>query len=89
MYLKGSEYLGVYSNNDLIAPVTGNDNFGLDEYEPEFYLDFLTWKTAGTYQIALKFDDDEFAQDLFYFCHVSTVDYFLFFCNVLLFIVWL
>jgi hypothetical protein len=71
MYLKGGEYLGEYSNNEDIAPITRSDNFGLDDYEPEFFLDFLTWKTNGRYQIALKFDDEEFEQDFFYFCHVS------------------
>ena len=69
MYLDG-EYLGDYSNNESIAPMVGSDNFGLDDYEPEFFLDFLTWKTAGRYQIALKFND-EITQDFFYFCHVS------------------
>lgn len=70
MYMKGGEYLGEYSNNAYIAPVTGSDNFGLDDYEPEFFLDFVTWYTAGTYQVALKFDDADFAQDFFYFCHI-------------------
>ena len=70
MYLKDGEYLGDYSNNESIAPMVGSDNFGLDDYEPEFFLDFLTWKTAGRYQIALKFND-EITQDFFYFCHVS------------------
>ena len=71
MYLKDGEYLGEYSNNEAIAPIASSDNFGLDDYEPEFFLDFLTWKTNGRYTIALKFDDDDFAQDFFYFCHVS------------------
>lgn len=70
MYLKDGEYLGEYSNNEAIAPIASSDNFGLDDYEPEFFLDFLTWKTNGRYTIALKFDDDDFAQDFFYFCHI-------------------
>ncbi len=60
MYIKGGEYLGEYSNNEDIAPITQSDNFGLDDYEPEFFLDPLTWNTAGTYEIALKFDVDDF-----------------------------
>ena len=81
MYIKGGEYLGEYSNNDLYAPLQGSDNFGLDDYEPEFFLDFLTWKTAGKYEIALKFDVDDFTQDIFYFCHVS-IFFFAFLCDV-------
>ena len=73
--MKDGEYLGQYSNNEMISPLQGGDNFGLDDYEPEFFLDFLTWKTAGKYEIALKFDDDDFAQDFFYFCHVSPVSF--------------
>lgn len=72
MYLlEGDKYLGEYSNNELIKAITNSTNFGLDEYEPAFFHDFLAWKTAGRYQVALKFDVDDFAQDLFYFCHVS------------------
>eukprot|EP00551_Chaetoceros_affinis_P013895 CAMPEP_0203711904 /NCGR_PEP_ID=MMETSP0091-20130426/69760_1 /ASSEMBLY_ACC=CAM_ASM_001089 /TAXON_ID=426623 /ORGANISM="Chaetoceros affinis, Strain CCMP159" /LENGTH=303 /DNA_ID=CAMNT_0050589857 /DNA_START=244 /DNA_END=1156 /DNA_ORIENTATION=- len=70
MYRKGNQYLGAYSNNEAIAPLQGSDNFGLDDYEPEFFLDFLTWKTAGKYEVALKFDVDDFTQDIFYFCHI-------------------
>lgn len=70
MYIRGGEYLGLYSNNDAIAPVFGDEDFGLDVYEPEFFLDPVTWKTAGTYVIALKFDVDDFTDDIFYFCHI-------------------
>jgi len=70
MYIKGGEYLGEYSNIADIAPVLGNEDFGLDFYEPEFFLDPITWATAGTYEIALKFDVDDFVDDIFYFCHI-------------------
>jgi hypothetical protein len=70
MYIKGGEYLGAYSNNDAIAPLAGDEDFGLDFYEPEFFLDPITWATAGTYEIALKFDVDDFTDDIFYFCHI-------------------
>jgi hypothetical protein len=70
MYIKGGEYLGEYSNNADIADVTDSDNFGLDDYEPEFFLSPITWATAGTYEIALKFDVDDFTDDIFYFCHI-------------------
>jgi len=70
MYIKGGEYLGEYSNNADIAPVLGAEDFGLDYYEPEFFLDPVTWASAGTYEIALKFDVDDFTDDIFYFCHI-------------------
>jgi len=70
MYLRGGEYLGQYSNNAGIAPLTGSEDFGLDFYEPEFFLDPVTWNSAGTYEVALKFDVDDFTDDIFYFCHI-------------------
>jgi len=70
MYLKDGDYLGEYSNNAAVAPITPIDNFGLDDYEPEFFFDPLTWNTAK-YSVALKYDDDDFTDDIFYFCHVS------------------
>eukprot|EP00527_Entomoneis_sp_CCMP2396_P005611 CAMPEP_0198147640 /NCGR_PEP_ID=MMETSP1443-20131203/36913_1 /TAXON_ID=186043 /ORGANISM="Entomoneis sp., Strain CCMP2396" /LENGTH=408 /DNA_ID=CAMNT_0043812053 /DNA_START=40 /DNA_END=1263 /DNA_ORIENTATION=- len=71
MYLKNGLYLGEYSNNAAVAPLrsTPSDNFGLDDYEPEFFFDPFTWNTAN-YSVALKFDDDDFTDDIFYFCHI-------------------
>ena len=38
MYYIGDEYKGSYSNNGDLNPVTtGEDNFGLDDYEPLFF----------------------------------------------------
>ena len=70
MYFKDGSYLGTYSNNENLIPVAGNDNFGLDNYEPDFFLDALTWNSAQ-YSVALRFDVDDFTNDIFYFCHVS------------------
>jgi hypothetical protein len=70
MYLKDGVYLGTYSNNDYVAPVDASENFGLDDYEPDFFLDALTWNSAE-YSVALKFDVSDFDDDIFYFCHVS------------------
>jgi len=71
MYIKNGVYVGEYSNNvDVAEPSTDNDNFGLDDYEPEFFLDAVAWNQED-YSIALKFDVDDFTQDIFYFCHVS------------------
>ena len=98
-------YQGTYSNNaDLVAVSSGEDNFGLDEYEPlffhplpgmlmclfssilqtirftlnSFHLTVILisvnaeWIGYGTFSVFLKFDEDtDFAQDIFYFCHVS------------------
>lgn len=70
MYIREGEYLGQYSNNEVIAPITDSDDFGLDFYEPEFFLGPLDWTAAGTYEVALKFDVDDFTDDIFYFCHI-------------------
>ena len=46
MYIRGGKYLGKYSNNDAIAPLPGEvdcgEDFGLDFYEPKFFLDPVT-----------------------------------------------
>lgn len=71
MYMNSGDYLGVYSNNEKIHPLTSDEDFGLDVYEPEFLnANPIDWNSAGTYQVALKFDVDDFTQDIFYFCHV-------------------
>jgi len=74
MYIKNGNYLGEYSNNELIAPVADSGNFGLDDYEPEFFFDPVTWRSeAGSeveYEVALKFDINDFEDDIFYFCHI-------------------
>jgi len=68
MYCCDGNYLGEYSNNADISPVKGGENFGLDDYEPAFFLPLLDWK-AKSFSIALKFDV-EMNQDIFYFCHI-------------------
>lgn len=71
MYMLGDEYLGVYSNIDMIAPsTTGEDDFGLDVYEPQFFFPLLDWLDKGEWKIALKFDVEDATQDMFYFCHI-------------------
>ena len=71
MYMRSGDYLGKYSNNEDIYPLDGRRDFGLDAYESEFFTNPIDWTAAGPYQIALKFDVDDFDQDIFYFCHVS------------------
>ena len=72
MYMLDGEYLGLYSNNELIAPVTEfEEDFGLDAYEPEFFQDPVTWNTAGTYEVALKFDVEDFDREWYFLFRTS------------------
>ena len=72
MYFKNGTYLGTYSNNPEIANITkGRKDFGLDYYEPRFTLPFTQWIEQGEFEVKLRFDNEDFVGDLFYFCHVS------------------
>lgn len=73
MYYVDGEYKGSYSNNeDLLSLTTGEDNFGLDDYEPLFFHPLPEWIGYGEFSVFLKVDDDtDFSSDIFYFCHVS------------------
>merc|ERR1712238_477274 len=44
MYYSSDNYLGEYSNNPSLGPVTPSDDFGLDAYEPQFFYPLLQWK---------------------------------------------
>ncbi|KAL7562612.1 hypothetical protein ACA910_002715 [Epithemia clementina (nom. ined.)] len=71
MYFRGDTYLGVYSNQANLAPITTDkEDFGLDVYEPEFFRPINDWAGAGNYCVHLKFDDASYTHDLFYFCHI-------------------
>merc|ERR1712238_458386 len=80
MYYSSDNYLGEYSNNPSLGPVTPSDDFGLDAYEPQFFYPLLRWKGTpkeedpegpGYYQAALHIPvDEEFMGDFFYFCHI-------------------
>ena len=48
MYFRGDTYLGKYSNNAVVAPLSKDEDFGLDVYEPEFVIPLLQWKTAAS-----------------------------------------
>jgi Domain of unknown function (DUF305) len=70
MYFQGDKYLGVYSNNEAIdSPTLGKHNFGLDDYEPPFFLPLPEW-SASKFSVSLKFDEQDFDSDIFYFCHI-------------------
>ena len=71
MYFVGGEYVGEYSNIPEIKNITASDNFGLDDYEPLFFLPLPEWDSKGGFEVKLRFDDETFAKDIFYFCHVS------------------
>lgn len=71
MYFLNGNYLGSYSNNaDLVPVTTGEEDFGLDNYEPDFFIPVETWYENGDYSVYLKYDDMEMSQDIFYFCHI-------------------
>ena len=61
MYMIDGEYLGK----------AGTDNFGLDDYEPKFFLPLLDWIDQGTFSINVNFNET-ISQDIFYFCHVRS-----------------
>jgi hypothetical protein len=60
-------------NGEFLGDVTVPEDFGLDEYEPRFFLPLLDWIDQGTFTIDLTFDDATIGQDAFYFCHVRVV----------------
>ena len=71
IYMLNGEPLGTYSNDANISAVTtGDDNFGLDEYEPRFFHPIAEWVSYGEFSIKLNFNED-YDKDIFYFCHVS------------------
>jgi len=72
MYYKDGKYTGVYSNNpDLLPATTGEDDFGLDTVEPEFFHPLGEWLGYGSYETYLNFDTT-YDKDIFYFCHVHS-----------------
>jgi hypothetical protein len=79
MYYENGVYLGKYSNLPTPNDISQNeeledDDFGLDHYEPKFFLPFGVWQGFGDFTITVRFDVDDFTQDMFYFCHVSTAE---------------
>jgi hypothetical protein len=72
MYFESGNYLGTYSNDESVAPLSiGEDNFGLDDYEPKFFYPIPAWTELGAFSVTLKFDYfEDFTKDIFYFCHV-------------------
>lgn len=76
MYFTGAGYAGQYSNIAAVQNETTDEtDFGLDHYEPLFFYPMREWTSLGPFSVQLRFDDDTYDKDLFYFCHVS-----VFFC---------
>lgn len=71
MYFVQESYVGEYCNIAEVANITGHENFGLDNYEPLFFRPITEWTELGPFSVKLRFDDDTFDKDIFYFCHVS------------------
>lgn len=72
MYMQGDASLGTYNNNPNLGDLTtGEDDFGLDAYEPQFFYPLYDWLGADTYKVALYYpEDNDFSKDFFYFCHI-------------------
>jgi hypothetical protein len=84
MYYQNGVSLGKYNNLpttnetaiDTVVQTTkvlttGEEDFGLDFYEPKFFHPLGDWLGYGKFEILLRFDVDDYDKDLFYFCHVS------------------
>jgi hypothetical protein len=87
MYYENGVYLGKYSNLPIFddgnstIPIEisqneelAGDDFGLDHYEPKFFLPYGDWQAFGKFEVMVHFDVEDFTQDMFYFCHVSTAE---------------
>ena len=63
LYFRGGAFLG--------DPMD-RANFGLDVYEPGFFLGITDWVGGGEYSVQLTFGDEAYKKDIFYFCHVRS-----------------
>ena len=77
MYYLDNRYKGKYSNNKKmgVPPTTDKEDFGLDAVEPLFFHPLADWEGYGVFATALMFDDENFTEDIFYFCHVRIFRY--------------
>mmetsp|Transcript_20408 Transcript_20408/g.29517 ORF Transcript_20408/g.29517 Transcript_20408/m.29517 type:complete len:217 (+) Transcript_20408:98-748(+) len=72
MYFLNDQYLGSFSNDPTVTAVTtGEEDFGLDAYEPLFFYPLGQWVELGKFTVSLRFTDEDYTEDIFYFCHVS------------------
>jgi len=68
IYFADGVMLGSYTNL-VDTAIIGSTDFGLDFYEPKFFLPIGDWSSVA-YTVKLKFDDATFSNDFFYFCHI-------------------
>ena len=69
MYYKDGAFAGAAGYDNTASPATGGEDFGLDAYEPEFFIRKGDWAEA-TYTVKLTLTDAMYATDIFYFCHI-------------------
>jgi hypothetical protein len=67
-YFKDNVFAGTTYDNTAATPV-GGDDFGLDNYEPEFFIPKGDW-LATKYKVELTITDTAYVTDMFYFCHI-------------------
>lgn len=65
-YFRNGEFVGVEYDN---VEGVGGEDFGLDVYEPDFFLTREAW-SENQYVIELTLTDMDYDADIFYFCHV-------------------
>ena len=71
MYYLNDGYLGTYSNiPELQAATVNQADIGLHMYEDFFFKSMAQWKGYGTFSIKLKFDDESYTKDIFYYCRI-------------------
>lgn len=71
MYYLNDGYLGSYSNIPESMPATVNQaDVGLNMYEDFFFKSMPAWKGYGKFSIKLKFDDEAYTKDIFYYCRI-------------------
>jgi hypothetical protein len=72
IYLQERKNLGRYNNIPELGPLTSDeDDTGLDTYEQKFFHPITEWVGYGEFSVKLRFTDEDFRNDIFYFCHVS------------------
>jgi hypothetical protein len=69
MYYKDGVFAGAAGYDNTLATPTGGEDFGLDAYEPEFFIRKEDW-LATKYTVKLTLTDTTYATDIFYFCHI-------------------
>lgn len=64
---------GIFLGNTTLDPVDIGLDTLPDAYEYRFHRSITEWTAMGNFSINFKFDDTNFDQDLFYFCHIHSL----------------